>query len=76
MSLRVQYALNDNLNFQLVHVLNLAHGDFFVLPMFTYSLADGLNLFAGASIFQGEAGTPFGNNKPFSRAFLELKYSF
>ena len=76
MSLRVQYGLTDNLDFQLVHVLNFAHGDFFVLPMLTYSLADGLNLFAGASIFQGEAGSPFGNNKAFSRAFFELKYSF
>lgn len=76
LSARLQYKGGGTWSFQLISVLNLAHDDYFVLPIVKYEFTDGINLYAGAAIFGGPAGSVFGRSKRFSRAFLEVKYSF
>ena len=73
---RVHYRLGSFTDIQVIAVVNLQDRDFFLLPILTHSLADGLNVFAGATIFQGPPESPFGRSKPYSRAFVELKFSF
>ncbi len=75
-SCRIQYKVENLWSFQLITVYNFRDGDFFTLPIFTWYIADGINLYAGAAIFHGPEDSPFGRNKPYSRAFIELKYSF
>ncbi len=75
-SARLQYNITDFTSLQLVSVVNFEHWDYFILPILTYSISDGLNLYAGATVFNGPAGSPFGRNKDYSRGFIELKYSF
>ena len=76
LSSRIQYQLADFTSFQLITVLNLKDMDYFVLPILNYAFMDGVNIYAGATIFQGPEGSVFGRNEKFSRAFLEVKYSF
>jgi len=69
----------EPLNFtsvQLIGVMNLKDRDFFLLPILNYQFADGLNIYGGATIFSGPEESPFGRSKPYSRAFVEVKYSF
>jgi len=75
-SARLQYQPFDFGSLQLIGVLNLKDRDFFLLPIFNYQLADGVNVYCGATLFRGPADSPFGRNKPYSRAFVEVKYSF
>ena len=75
-SARLAYKKEGYYSLQLIGVYNLADGDYFLLPIFNYEIADGLNLYAGATFFAGPENSPFGRNKDFSRAFLEIKYSF
>ena len=75
-SARVQYQPFDYGTFQFIGVLNLKDRDFFLLPIFNYELTDGVNVYCGATLFRGPARSPFGRNKPYSRAFVEVKYSF
>ncbi|RMF56384.1 MAG: hypothetical protein D6748_13640 [Calditrichaeota bacterium] len=73
---RIQYHVGDYTSFQLTGVVNLEDRDFFLLPILSHDLADGLKGYIGATIFEGNRNSPFGRNKSYSRAFLELKYSF
>lgn len=75
-SARLAYKKEGYYSLQLIGVYNFADGDYFLLPIFNYEIADGLNLYAGAAFFGGPENSPFGRNKDFSRAFLEIKYSF
>ncbi len=75
-SLRVQYDASDSWNVQLIGVVNLRDVDFFLLPIVNYSPYDGVNVYAGATTFFGPDESPFGRTKDFSRAFLEVKYSY
>ncbi len=61
---------------QLISVYNFKDGDYFLLPIFTYEFADGVNIYLGATLFRGPEESPFGRLKDSSRAFLEVKYSF
>ena len=76
LSSRIQYQLADFTTFQLITVLNLKDKDYFLLPILNYAFMDGLNIYAGATIFNGPEDSVFGKNKAYSRAFLEVKYSF
>lgn len=73
---RLQYQIGDFTSLQLISVYNLKDGDFFVLPILNYSLTDGINIYGGATLFEGSRQSPFGRNKKYSRAFAEVKYSF
>lgn len=73
---RIHYQFADFSDVQVISVVNLQDGDFFLLPILTYGIADGLNIFAGATIFHGPSESLFGRNEPYSRAFLEIKFSF
>ncbi len=73
---RLQYQLGDFTSVQLISVYNLKDGDYFILPILNYALQDGLNIYGGATLFEGSKNSPFGRNKPYSRAFVEVKYSF
>jgi|Deesub1362A_J573_1020465.scaffolds.fasta_scaffold01963_3 hypothetical protein len=75
-SARLAYKKEGYYSLQLISVYNFADGDYFLLPIFNYEVADGLNLYAGATFFAGPANSPFGRNKDLSRAFIEIKYSF
>ncbi len=75
-SLRGQYQVSDFVNLQVVTVINLKDYDYFLLPILNYSYSDGVNIYAGATIFEGPSQSTFGRNKKYSRAFLEVKYSF
>ena len=61
---------------QLIAVYNFKDGDYFVLPVFTYEIWDGIKLYIGASIFRGPEDSVFGRNKELSKAFIEIKYFF
>lgn len=76
LSCRLQYKVENIWSFQFISVYNFHEDDYFLLPIFTYYLADGINLYAGAAIFRGPEGSPFGKNKKYSKGFIELKYSF
>ncbi|RMD94958.1 MAG: hypothetical protein D6814_13915, partial [Calditrichaeota bacterium] len=73
---RLQYSFSDVWDLQTISVFNFADQDFFLLPILTYHFADGLNIYAGATIFSGPKNSPFGRSKPYSRAFFEIKYSY
>ena len=75
-STRLHYSPSDFWDLQLIGVFNFADRDVFLLPIINYSFADGLNIYAGATLFRGPANSPFGRNKKYSRAFFEVKYSF
>ncbi len=75
-STRLHYSPSDYWDVQLIGVVNFADGDFFLLPILEYDFADGISFYLGATIFRGPAGSPFGRNKKYSRAFFEVKYSF
>ncbi len=72
----VNYSIGDFTSFQLIGVLNFKNLDYFILPILNYGLADGLNIYAGATLFGGPSKSPFGRSKKGKRAFLEIKYSF
>ncbi len=76
LSARLQYQLGDFTSLQLISVYNMKDGDYFILPIVNYALADGINVYGGATLFEGKKDSPFGRNKPYSRAFCEIKYSF
>ncbi len=61
---------------QFISVYNFRDRDYFLLPIFTYEIADGVNLYLGATIFRGPENSPFGRLKNSTRYFLEAKYSF
>ncbi len=61
---------------QLISVYNFKDRDYFLLPIFTYEIADGVNLYLGATVFHGPEDSPFGRLHDASRYFLEIKYSF
>ncbi len=73
---RLQYRLGDFTDLQLISIYNFKDGDYFLLPILNYSLTDGINIYAGATLFAGSRHSPFGRNKKYSRAFAEIKYSF
>ena len=73
---RVQYQLSDFTSLQLISVYNLKDDDYFVLPILNYGFADGINIYAGATVFGGPEQSTFGRSKDYSRAFMEVKYSF
>ncbi len=73
---RVQYDIGSYTTLQFITVVNLEDWDYFLLPIFNYEVSDGLNLYFGATIFQGDENTTFGRNKKYSRGFFEIKYSF
>ena len=73
---RVQYQIGDFTSVQFISVYNLKDGDYFVLPILNYAFTDGINIYGGATLFEGKKGSPFGRNKKYSRAFVEVKYSF
>lgn len=73
---RVQYQLTDFTSVQFISVYNLKDGDFFFLPILNYGFADGINIYAGATVFSGPEQSPFGRSKDYTRAFVEVKYSF
>jgi len=75
-SARVQWTPIDFLTLQIISVYNFRYGDFFVLPILSYDLADGIRLYGGATFFSGPAYSTFGRSKDYSRAFVELKFSF
>jgi len=75
-SCRIQYEPFDFTSLQLIGVVNLKDRDYFLLPILNYQIADGVNIYGGATLFRGPEGSPFGRNKPYSRAFVEIKYSF
>ncbi len=75
-SAMLKYNAWNYLSLQLISVMNLKGKDFFLLPILNYNLADAVNLYCGATIFSGKEDSPFGRNKKYSRAFVELKYSF
>ncbi len=75
-SLVLTYKKEGYWKFQLISVYNFKDGDYFLLPIFTYEFADGVNIYLGATVFHGPAESPFGRLKDSSRAFLEVKYSF
>jgi len=73
---RIQYQIGDFTSLQFISVYNLKDGDFFVLPILNYQFADGINIYGGGTVFGGPKDSPFGRNKKYSRAFVEVKYSF
>jgi len=73
---RAQYQISDFTGLQFISVYNIKDGDFFVLPIINYALADGVNIYGGATVFEGPKTSPFGRNKDYSRGFVEAKYSF
>ncbi len=73
---RIQYQLSDFTTVQFISVYNFKDGDFFALPILNYGLADGVNIYAGGTLFSGPKTSPFGRSKKYSRAFVEIKYSF
>ncbi len=75
-SVRFQYNISDFVGLQLISVVNFPDWDYFLLPILTFSISDGLNLYGGATVFNGPEGSVFWRNKEYSRAFIELKYSF
>lgn len=75
-SLRLSYKKEGFYNVQFIAVYNFEDGDYFLLPIFTYEISDGVNLYVGATIFNGPENSVFGRNKDFSKAFIEVKYSF
>ncbi len=75
-SLRGQYQVSDFVNVQVISVVNLKDYDYFLLPILNYSYSDGVNIYAGATLFEGPSRSTFGRNKAYSRAFVEVKYSF
>ncbi len=75
-SARIQFQPFDFGSVQLIGVVNLRDRDFFLLPIFNYQIADGVDVYCGATLFRGPADSPFGRNKSYSRAFVEVKYSF
>jgi hypothetical protein len=75
-SLRLQYNITDFTSLQFISVVNFKDLDYFLLPIINYNISDGLNIYAGATIFDGSQGSPFGRNKDYSRGFVGLKYSF
>ncbi len=75
-STRIKYSLSDFTDFQFISVFNLRDKDYFLLPVLTHEISDGVNIYLGGTIFGGDEYTVFGKNKKFSRAFIELKYCF
>jgi len=75
-SLRLAYKKEAFYSLQLIAVYNFKDGDYFVLPVFTYEIWDGIKLYIGASIFRGPEDSVFGRNKELSKAFIEIKYFF
>ncbi len=73
---RIHYKWNDFLSLQLISVLNLEETDYFILPILSYAFADGINIYAGGTLFGGPAQSSFGRSKEYSKAFFEVKYSF
>jgi hypothetical protein len=75
-SLRIAYKREPFYSLQLIMVYNFKDGDYFILPIFTYEIRDGIKLYMGASIFRGPEDSVFGRNKKLSKAFIEVKYFF
>ncbi len=73
---KIQYSLGSYTSLLVIGVMNLKDKDFFLLPILNYNFADGVNISAGATWFNGPADSPFGRIKTDSKAFLEVKYSF
>ncbi|NOX36318.1 MAG: hypothetical protein GXO78_02185 [Calditrichaeota bacterium] len=75
-SLRTQWSPINFFSLQLIGVLNFRYQDYFLLPILTYDVADGIRLYAGITYFNGPAYSLFGQSKTYSRAFAELKFNF
>ena len=75
---RIQYTtLQDTLSLELLGMYNFTTYESVVRPMVTYDIADGLNMSAGAEIYQGPDGTLNGMiDESQSAVFFELKASF
>ncbi len=76
LSTRLVYQILPYTSLQLIGVMNAKHRDLFILPILYHELADGLNVYGGVTLFRGPEDSPFGQNQKYSRAFLEIKYSF
>ncbi len=75
-SARIQWSPLDFFTVQLISVYNFRYGDYFLLPILSYDLADGIRVYGGATFFDGPDYSTFGRSKDYSRAFVELKYNF
>ncbi len=72
----ISYKKEGYYNLRFIGVYNFGDGDYFLLPVFTYEISDGVNMYIGASIFEGPEPSIFGRSKKLSKAFIEIKYSF
>ena len=75
-SARLQWTPMDFFTVQLITVYNFRNRDYFLLPILHYQLTDGVAIYGGATFFEGPEYSIFGQSKPYSRAFVEVKYSF
>lgn len=76
-SLQMNLKLLPEVGLQVIGLYNATYQDFFVLGFVWWDVADALKAYAGTVAFGGrDEHTPFGRQRSFSRAFLEVKYSF
>jgi len=75
-AIRAQWEVIDYVDFQLINVYNFEHEDYFVLSFFNWDMADGIGLTVGGLLFDGPAGSPFGQSDKYDKIFLEVKASF
>lgn len=55
---------------------SITDGDFMFRPSIEYNLADGLWLFAGMDLLEGDPGTMFGQFDDNDNVYVKVKYSF
>jgi len=75
-AVRAQWEMMDYVDFQLIGVYNFEHDDYFTLSFINWDVADGVGLTFGGLLFEGPAGSTFGQSDKYDKIFFELKVSF
>jgi len=72
----LRWKVMNYLQIQIIGVFHFTDQDWFLLPFLSWEVADGTHLTLGGILFDGPAGSPFGNSADKDELFLELKTSF
>jgi len=75
-AIRAQWQVMTYVTYQLIGVYNFHDGDYFALTFLNWDLADGVGATVGGLLFDGPAGSPFGQSAKADQIFLEFKVSF
>jgi hypothetical protein len=67
--------LNNTLRAEILSLINLARGDYYLRPLITYDVSDRTRVLFGANLYGGPRDAPYGIQRPDNGLFTEIRYA-